>query len=256
MKSQKITAKNYDSKNGLGIEGLPLKIGFFNDLLDDLTELITSYGSADSEFGTDLSDIESDITYLQTWMGPWAALTPQIRTSNPTSTGDSIWGNIDRLDAAIGRDAEMSGAGNVISRSLDIYQNLDALDARVRAYKSVTTNATGGNTAILSAIGQFVTIISNNVDHIVSLPSLTSMLTGGSIHGSVLSTGCELRVHPNDQVSTKYINGVTGGNELKLQATSSNTGSAYFEAVKINISRWIVKTYNSLGAPTTVVPDK
>jgi len=252
MKSQKVTAKNYNSKNDLGIEGQPLKIGFFNDLLDDLTDLITSYGSADSELGTDLTEIESDISALEGSVGTVASLTPGIRTVSPTSTGDSIYGNIDRLDAAIGYDAQISGTPNVISRAMDIYQNLDALDYRTRFIKSVTANATGTTTAILEAVDQFVTIRSINVDHIVSLPLLSTMLTGGYIKGVVTNTGCELRVHPSDISATKYINGVTGGNELKL-----NQGTAaYFEAVKLSISKWIVKTYSSLGAPTTIVPDK
>ena len=71
------------------------------------------------------------------------------------------------------------------------------------------------------------------------------------ISGTPLNTGGGLRGHPTDQTGTKYINGVTGGNELQL----SDATASYFEAVKVSNTKWVVKTWSSLGAPTTIVPD-
>jgi hypothetical protein len=126
-------------------------------------------------------------------------------------------------------------------------------DGKVRATNAITANATGVGAAIISSIEQHVIITSTNANHIISLPLLSSVPTGAQISGSLVNTGCELRVNPTDISATKYINGVTGGNELKV---NGGTGVAFFEAVKQTYARWIVKTWSSLGAPTTIVPDK
>jgi hypothetical protein len=126
-------------------------------------------------------------------------------------------------------------------------------DGKVGQTVAITANATGIGSAIISSEEQHVIITSTNANHIVSLPLLSSVPTGANISGTLVNTGCELRVNPDDISATKYINGVTGGNEMKV---NGGTGAAYFQAVKQNYARWIVKTWSSLGAPTTLVPDK
>jgi hypothetical protein len=125
-------------------------------------------------------------------------------------------------------------------------------DGAVGAPVAYTATVTGLTLGQISAKQQYVVITSTNADYIVSLPLLSSVPTGVMIRGTILNTGCELRVHPTDITATKYINGVTGGNELKL-----NAGTAcYFEAVKRGATKWIVTTVSQLGANTTIVPDK
>lgn len=126
-------------------------------------------------------------------------------------------------------------------------------DGKVGKTYPITANATGVGAAIIPSYEQHVVITATNVNHIVSLPLLSSVPTGAHIRGSIVNTGCELRVNPTDISATKYINGVTGGNELKL---NNGTGAAYFDAVKQSASKWIVCTWSNLGAPTTLVPDK
>lgn len=116
-----------------------------------------------------------------------------------------------------------------------------------------TATVTGLTTGQISAKDQFCVITVTNTAHFVSLPLLSSVPTGCSIKGTLVNTGCRLSVHPTDISATKYINGVTGGNKLKL---NNGTGAAYFNAVKVKSTKWIVTTWSSLGAPTTLVPSK
>jgi hypothetical protein len=126
-------------------------------------------------------------------------------------------------------------------------------DGKVRATNAITANATGGNSAIISAIEQTVVITSPGLTSIVSLPLLASFVTGAHIQGFPVNTGCELMVHPTDRVAGVTLNGVTGGNYL---AVNNGTGCAYFDAVKTSLTKWIVTTWSNLGAPTTIVPSK
>ena len=135
--------------------------------------------------------------------------------------------------------------------TIDDYLIKDGVAGATVAYTATVTGLTTGQ---ISAKEQYVLITSANVNHIVSLPLLSSVPTGVMIRGGFASpTGCELRVHPTDITATKYINGVTGGNELKM---NNGTGCAYFEATKASSTKWLVRTLSSLGANTTIVPDK
>jgi hypothetical protein len=125
-------------------------------------------------------------------------------------------------------------------------------DGKAGATNAVTADTTGTGTGQITALEQTIIITSAGATKVVNLPLLSTMATGGQISGALLSTGCYLKPHASDQVTTKYINGATGGNFLTL-----NSGTAaYFEAVKLNINKWIVKTYSSLGAPTTSTAHK
>lgn len=126
-------------------------------------------------------------------------------------------------------------------------------DGHAGSAVAITANATGVGAAIIPATADFVVVTSTNVNHIVSLPLLSTFPTGAQVRGTILNTGCELRVNPTDISASRYINGVTGGNELKM---NNGTGCALFEAVKKTSTRWIVKTWSSVGGATAIVPDK
>lgn len=201
MDSKIIEQKNYNEFNNSGIEGQPLKIGFFNRFFRDLRPVYDLIIAMIPSLGTLKGDTLSELT---------------------------------------------SDAGVTID-------SLTIKDGKVGATTAITANATGVLAAIIPAYQQHVVITCSNVNHIVSLPLLADVPTGTQISGSPVNTGCELRVHPNDISASKYINNVTGGNELKV---NNGTGCAYFEAVKKSSARWIVKTWSSAGASTTITPDK
>lgn len=163
---------------------------------------------------------------------------------------------IDDFEAAVPSDNNLKG--DTISESTSgggvTIDGTLIKDGVVGATVAYTATVTGLTTGQITAKEQFCVITSTSVDHIVSLPLLSSIETGAMIRGAFASpTGCELRVHPTDITATKYINGVTGGNELKM---NNGTGCAYFEATKTSASKWLVRTLSSLGANTTIVPDK
>lgn len=70
-------------------------------------------------------------------------VTPETRANNPVVAANSSNANIDKLDAAIGADAQMTST-NYISTSNTIYQNLSALDAELQSgsANSSATNVT------------------------------------------------------------------------------------------------------------------
>jgi hypothetical protein len=314
MRAQKITKHNYNSYNDQGIDSVPVKARFFNDLYDDVVELISSLQTEDVELSGDVDSILGYISTLQTAVGTAGQLSPVVRTNNPTLTGSALYSNIDKLDAAIGVDAtpvsrsigpivvansvnsnidaldvaiganmspvtrttgqcstgasildnidsidtvigfdaQLSGSPNLISRSQTIYQNLDALDYRLKTYKTIISTAGGTGTGQFAAVEHHANITSISPSNKISLPLLTAFMTGAQISGVITSnTGCQLHVHPSDQVGTKYINGATGGNHIDL--TPSNSG-AYFEAVKVNISKWIVKGWSNVGTSCVLTP--
>jgi hypothetical protein len=125
-------------------------------------------------------------------------------------------------------------------------------DGKAGATNSVTANTAGIGTGLISALEQTVVITSSGATKVITLPLLSTMATGGQISGTLLNTGCYLKPNASDQIVSKYINGATGGNFLTLNSATA----AYFEAVKLNINKWIVKTYSSLGAPTTSTAHK
>jgi hypothetical protein len=227
LESKKITKHNLDEFNPSGIDGRPVKIGFFNRLLADFLTVYDYFIAHIPSAGTVKSDTISEYT----------------SGSGVTADGVLLKDNAVNVDTISEKTA---GSGVTIDSLL-------IKDGVVGAVNAITANSTGGGLAIISAVQQFVVITYTNTDHIVSLPLLASFPTGGMIRGTPLNTGGELRVHPTNQVAGVTINNVTGGNELKV---NNGTGCAYFEAVKKSATKWLVKTWSSAGAPTTITPDK
>ena len=216
---EQISINNHNKYNNGGGDSLPVKAGFFNRVITLLSTLMTELG----------------------------VITVDSITERTSGAGVNVDGVLLKVNVVQSDTITEKTAGSGVT-----LESVLVKDGKVGAVTAITGNSTGGNSAIISAVEQHVVLTFSNVDHIVSLPLLASFATGAIIRGATSSTGGELRVHPTNQVVGVTINGVTGGNELKL-----NQGTAaYFEAIKTSTAKWIVKTYSSLGAPTTIVPNK
>lgn len=221
---EEITTSNQNKYNGANDEkSFPVKAGFWNALITLLKTVI-------NEDGELLVDTVSEQT-----SGEGVTL-DGVKLIDNDVEADEV-----RIDSLIENTTD-SGV---------LVEGVLIKDSKCGDTLAYTANSTGGNTAIMRASQHTAVITATDANHIVSLPELADVVTGTQINGVLVNTGCELRVHPDDQTGTVYINGVTGGNELQL-----NSGTAaYFEAVKYSATKWIVKTWSSLGAPTTIVPD-
>lgn len=105
------------------------------------------------------TDIASDII--------GADVTPLVRTNNPISATNDVNTNIEKLDAAIGTDAQITPvtrANNPVVVNTSVHQKFDALDAAIGADADLTvvTRAVGqlvANTTLLAKVDALDAVI-------------------------------------------------------------------------------------------------
>lgn len=89
----------------------------------------------------------------------------------------------------------------------------------------------------------------NDADDIVHLPKISEVKLGHKVYGVCTATGCEIRVHPDDDDDVSLNNNHVTVNEAALAA-----GASFF-AMKISETQWILHNYSTAGALTAPTPD-
>lgn len=97
--------------------------------------------------------------------------------------------------------------------------------------------------------GYVVITPKNDANDIVHLPLISSVPVGHEVMGYCTATGCEIRVHPDDDTTAYLNNNNTTVNEAALAAGAS------FWAKKVSATRWILHNYSAAGAITAPTPD-
>ena len=89
----------------------------------------------------------------------------------------------------------------------------------------------------------------NDANDIVHLPKISEVQLGHRIFGVCTATGCEIRVHPDDDDDVSLNNNHVTVNEAALAAGAS------FMAMKVSETAWILHNYSTAGALTAPTPD-
>ena len=102
------------------------------------------------------NSIHSNISALDSAIGPDSDLTVVTRTTGQLVANTSILKKIDELDAAIGFDAQMSGSPPILSKSATVYQNLDRLETAALARRVQTIKLTIGGVGVANCDYNFL----------------------------------------------------------------------------------------------------
>lgn len=115
------------------------------------------------------------------------------------------------------------------------------------------TQALAANTAGLALIGAgtgWVNItVTNGANDIIHLPAIADIQLGHVVRGVCPATGCEIRVHPDDDDDVALNTNHTTTHEAALAAGSM------FEARYTLAAGWILTEYSNAGAFSAPTPD-
>jgi len=104
--------------------------------------------------------------------------------------------------------------------------------------------------AIIGAGTGFVRItIGHDADDIVHLPAVADIEVGHVVRGSVGATGCEIRVHPDDDAVVYLNNDKTTHREAALPTNCS------FQATLVRPLYWVLLFFAIDGTPSAPTPD-
>jgi len=109
------------------------------------------------------------------------------------------------------------------------------------AASEAVTIGTGTGFAVLTP--------ANDANDIIHLPKIADVLLGHKIFGVCTATGCEIRVHPDDDDDVALNNNHVTANEAALAAGAS------FMVMKVSETAWILHNYSNAGALTSPTPD-
>ena len=169
-------------------------------------------------------------------VGAQADLTPVVRTNNPAVAADSIYSNIDHLDAAIGATVvPVVRTNNPTMGANDVNENISALDAAigatvvpvVRAYHpTIGAFYVNGNISALdAAIGVTPTsvniiAVTNSVN--VNLSAIDSAVYAlqTAASGTVAATGSGQGDGPIGSLSVAVVSAANGTKAITLPAVS------------------------------------
>ena len=116
-----------------------------------------------------------------------------------------------------------------------------------------STQALAANTVGLALIGAgagFVVVtVTNNANDIIHLPAVADIEVGHVVRGCCAATGCEIRVHPDDDDVVALNNNHVTVNEAALAAGAS------FLAMYVAANAWILLNFAAAGTVTAPTPD-
>jgi len=124
----------------------------------------------------------------------------------------------------------------------------DLADRGCGAHQDLAADTVG--IAYIGAGTAFVTItVTNGANDIVHLPAVADVEIGHTVRGVCPATGCEIRVHDDDDATVYLNNDKTTVHEAALAAGAS------FIAVLTTKLRWVLTNYAAAGTVSAPAPD-